>query len=147
MLPVPLQNVIKWMFSYWPCNRSKGSHIGMKIAVLALGFTLGQYSHPKADTTGQGPVTGPMWKHLFHDIFINQLCAVFKVSLTCVLLYNIGLVNTIKNWPSWTPSVIIPQILVTFSISPHIKPRPKSYRNHAKHCIGMMQAVWHIFEQ
>ena len=33
----------------------------------------GHYSHPKANTTSQRPVTGPMWKHPFHDIFTNQL--------------------------------------------------------------------------
>ena len=74
------------MFSYWPCYRSKGSHIGLRIAVLAQGF---------ANMAGLGHV---MAKHPFHDIFINQLCAVFKSSLTGkyfktlarLILQNIG---------------------------------------------------------
>ena len=55
------------------CYRSDGSRIGLIIAVLARGEAKRQYSHPKANTTGRGPVTGAMWKHPFHDIFINQL--------------------------------------------------------------------------
>ena len=58
---------------YWPCNRSEGSRIGLRIVVLARGEAEGKYSHPKANTTGRGLVTGPMVKHPFHDIFINQL--------------------------------------------------------------------------
>ena len=60
-------------FSYLPCYRSEGSRIGLKIAELAWGEAEDQYCHPEANTTGRGPVTGPMWKHLFQDIFINQL--------------------------------------------------------------------------
>ena len=36
------------------------SRIGLGIAVLARGEAEGQYSHPKARTTGRGPVTGPL---------------------------------------------------------------------------------------
>ena len=58
------------MFSYWPFNRSDGSDIGLRITVLARGEAEGHYSHPKANTTARGPVTGPVRKHQFHDIFI-----------------------------------------------------------------------------
>ena len=61
------------MLSYWPCYRSEGSHIGLRIVVMAWGVASGQYSNPQTNTTGQEPVTGPMWKHPFHDIFIDQL--------------------------------------------------------------------------
>ena len=49
-------NVIKWMFSYWPCYRSESSRIGLRFAVLAQGSTSGKYTHPKANTTAGGPV-------------------------------------------------------------------------------------------
>ena len=48
------------MFSYWPCYRSEGSRIGLRIAVLIRGEAEGEYSHPKANKTARGPVTGPM---------------------------------------------------------------------------------------
>ena len=47
-------NVIKWMFSYWPCYRSEGGLIGLRIAVLARGEAEDQYGHRKANTTGRG---------------------------------------------------------------------------------------------
>ena len=43
-------------FYYWSCYRSKGSRIGLRIAVLAWGEAEGQYNHPKACATGRGPV-------------------------------------------------------------------------------------------
>ena len=61
------------MFLYWPCYRSKDSHIGLRIAVLAQSKADGQYSNPKANMTGQRPVTVQIWKHAFQDIFIIQL--------------------------------------------------------------------------
>ena len=42
------KNHMKWIFSYWPCYRSLASHIGLMMAVLALGLPSGQYSHPQA---------------------------------------------------------------------------------------------------
>ena len=44
------------------------------------------------------------------------------------------------------PLDFYPLIPYIFSIIPRIKPGPKPYKNHAKHCNGMMQAVWHILE-
>ena len=29
------KNVMKWIFSHWPCYRSEGSRIGLRTAVLA----------------------------------------------------------------------------------------------------------------
>ena len=66
------------MFSYWPCYRSEDNRIGL----LARGGAEGQYSHQNASTISRGPVTGPIWKHPIHDIFIklNQLFVLtFKV--------------------------------------------------------------------
>ena len=61
------------MFSSWPCYKSDGSRIGLRIDVWPRGEAEGQYSYPKAYTIGRGPVTRPLWKHPFHNIFINQL--------------------------------------------------------------------------
>ena len=75
------KNVIKWVFSYWPCYRSSDSCIVPRLAVLALGVASGQYSQPRAYTTVLGPVTRPIWKHPFNNIItqifkdcINHCC-------------------------------------------------------------------------
>ena len=46
------------MFSLWPRYSSSASRIGLRVAVLALGFALGHYNNPHTNTTGLGPVTG-----------------------------------------------------------------------------------------
>ena len=43
------RNVMKWMFSHWPCYRSSASRSGLRTAVLALGFASGQYGNPQAN--------------------------------------------------------------------------------------------------
>ena len=45
-----------------------GPVTGLRTVVLALELLY----WPKANTTASGPVTGPMCKHPFHDIFVNQ---------------------------------------------------------------------------
>ena len=64
------KNVIKWMFSYWPCYSFSASHIGLRMAVLALSFASGQYSHHQANMTDLRPVTGPISKQPFNKIII-----------------------------------------------------------------------------
>ena len=54
------KNVMKWMFSHWPCYRSLARRIGLWMAELALGFAVGQYSHPQVSTTDLRPATGPV---------------------------------------------------------------------------------------
>ena len=51
------KNVMKWMFSHWPCYRSSASRIDLRMTVLALGFASGQFSNPQANTIALGPVT------------------------------------------------------------------------------------------
>ena len=43
------RNVLKWMFSHWPCYRSSASRSGLRTAVLALGFASGQYGNHQAN--------------------------------------------------------------------------------------------------
>ena len=50
---------MKWMVSYYPCHRSSGSRIGLRMAALALGFASGKYSNHQVNTTALGLVTGP----------------------------------------------------------------------------------------
>ena len=50
--------IIKRMFSYRPCYRSEGRRTYLMIAVFPRGEAEGQCSHPKANTTARGPVTG-----------------------------------------------------------------------------------------
>ena len=58
------------MFPHWPCYRSSGSCFGLRMVVLALGFSSGQYSTLQANTTVVGPVRGPIWKHPFNTIIV-----------------------------------------------------------------------------
>ena len=46
----PRAVLLAWRLLYWPEAES-------------------QYSHPMDSTTARELVTGPIWKHLFHDIF------------------------------------------------------------------------------
>ena len=73
------RNVMKWIFSHWPCYRSSGSHICLRMTVLAFGFASGQYSSLEANTTVIGPVTGPVWTHPFNNIIKLACLDIFKV--------------------------------------------------------------------
>ena len=46
------------------------SHIGFRMALLALGFTSGQYSNHQTKTTALGPVAGPIRKQLPNNIIL-----------------------------------------------------------------------------
>ena len=64
------KHVMKRVFAHWPYYRSSASRIGFWIAAIARGQASGQYSNSKANTTALRPLTGPVWKHPFHNIII-----------------------------------------------------------------------------
>ena len=66
------------MFSHWPCYRSSGNGTGLRLAVLALGFTSGQYSNPQETTTALEAVTWPIWKHPINKIILQGVCYIWK---------------------------------------------------------------------
>ena len=62
-------------FTLLQCERNnsvntKGSRFGLRTFVKPRGEAEGQYSYPKANTTGRGAVTGQIWKHPFDNIIL-----------------------------------------------------------------------------
>ena len=81
--------------------KSSAGRVDLRMAVMALGFTSGQYSNPQANTTALGSVTRPVLNHQFNNIILQNSTRLRCTWISWIKMTNIWLCSFLLTVPMW----------------------------------------------